>query len=138
METVTETYKGYSIEVSDDGYTIYSDKETIVDKGENLANCFTAYGVAIQFIKRELLGRFAFYLNEKGKTLIKTVSESCDTLTDEQRERVFNRLCERALRVHESTGVMIPSVVFVPSIMTGKTDNESITLTPDCFTLAML
>lgn len=138
METVMETYKGYSVEVSDNGYTIYSDENTIVDKGENLANCFTAYGVAIQFIKRELLGHFAFYLNEKGKAVIKTVSDSCDTLTDEQKERVFNRLCERALRVHESTGVLVPSIVFVPSIMTGKKDNESITLSPDCFTLARL
>lgn len=138
METVTETYKGYSVVVSDNGYTIFSDKETIVDKGENLANVFTAYGVAVQFIKRELLGRFAFYLNEKGKAVIKTVADSCDTLTDEQRDCVFNRLCERALRVHESTGVMIPSIVFVSAIMTGKKEDESITLTPDCFTFARL
>lgn len=138
METVYEVYKGYSVEVSDTGYIIYSDENTIVDKGENFSNCFTAYGMAIQFIKNELIGHFAFYLNEKGKSLIKAVTDTCDTLTTEQKEHTFNRLCERALRVHELTGVLVSSIVFVSTLMTGKKDNESITLTPDCFTLARL
>lgn len=138
METVYEVFKGYSVAVTDNGYTIYTDINTIADKGENFSDCFKAYGMAIQFIKSELLGHFAFYLNEKGKSLIRAVTDTCDTLTDEQKEHVFNRLCERALRVHELTGVLIPSVVFVSTLMTGKKDNESITLTPDCFTLARL
>lgn len=124
----TLIFEGYTITIIDESYTTYATPSCIVDKGENLIGELTAGITAIDSIITNISKKFFFKLNAKGKAAIQSFIDSCDMISELQRDALFERLCNRALELFFSTGSFNEVKLFVPQVISQKSKDESITL----------
>ena len=124
----TLVFEGYTISIIDQSYTTYATPSCIVDKGENLTSELTAGFTAIDTIITNISKKFFFKLNTKGKAAIQSFIDSCDMISELQRNALFERLCNRALELFFSTGSFNEIKLFVPHVISQKSKDESITL----------